>query len=200
MGRLGARPLEGIRAREGRGRADLRSRAWRHRRAARRQRRRQDDHHRHAARPAAADLRDGACARRRHDPRPLPGAGAHELLLPLCRASRPADGGGEPAGLCAPLRRGAGGPACAGAGRGAGAHPAAETTHPHALRRPEIPPRARQGAGERAAAPAARRADRLPRPRDRRLGALLSGRLCAADRRHHPARLPQHAGGGAALP
>ena len=68
-----------------------------------------------------------------------------------------------------------------------------------ALGRAEDPGGAGQGADQPARSAAARRADRLARSGYRRLGAAAAGDLPAAARRHHPARLAQHARGRATV-
>ena len=85
------------------------------------------------------------------------------------------------------------------AGGGAGPHRAAGPAHRPAFRRAEDAGRPGQGADQPPGAAAAGRADRQPRPRQRRLGALLAGALPGGERVHHPACLAQHGGGGAAL-
>ena len=68
-----------------------------------------------------------------------------------------------------------------------------------AVSRAAHPGGARQGAAQRPRAAAARRAFRLARPGHGRLGAGRHRALPGRDRRHDPARLPQHGRGGAPL-
>src|SRR5205823_12766073 len=113
------------------------------------------------------------------------------FLLALCRLATPADGPPEPVDLRPALRP----PAARGPHRTARPRPAdrapARSPGRQIVLRPEDPGRARQGALERAGAALARRADRLARPRQRRLGARLSRRLPRTHRRHDPPRLAQ---------
>src|SRR5579872_7355216 len=195
----GYRPHQALRGDAGGRPHRFHHRARRDRGAAGRQRRRQDHDDLDAARPAAAERRLGAGARRRHAARPLSRAVADEFLLALCRAAAPLDRAREPPGLWRALWR----QERARPDRGARRRPAdrgvprPQDRQPQ--RRPEDPRGTRQGADQRAGAAAARRAHGVAGSRHRRLGARLSRDLPRAHRLYHPAGIAQHGRGRAAL-
>src|ERR1700688_1298380 len=129
----------------------------------------------------------------------LPSFAAHEFFVALCRPAASSHRAAESRGVCPSLRA----RACRAAHRDARRRSAdrriSRSTNGKVERGAENPRGACQGAAQRAGAAAARRADRLARPRYRRLGAKLSRSLSAPQRRHHPARLAQHGRGGAAV-
>src|SRR5579872_230342 len=181
----------------GRQRRVVHDRAWRHRGAAGRQRRRQDDDAGDPARSAVAEFGRGADLRRGRVAAPLPGIAANQLLLALCRPAAPADRAAESGGLRATLRRAAADADDRAAGRRFSDRSPARPASRQIVGRAEDARRAGQGAVERSGTAAARRADRLARPRYRRLGTQLSRSLSRPHRRDDPVGLAQHGRGRA---
>src|SRR5262245_6844571 len=193
----GRPPGQALQGRDPRRRHLIRARARQHHGAARRQRRRQDHHHRDDPRAGRAHGRQRARARRR-DAAPAPArAPPHELREPVCRDAAPAHGAAEPARVRHAVRRRRRDGAHRRARRRARPRRVPGPRDRQALLRPAHPRGARQGAAQRSRGAAARRADRLARSRHRRLGARPARALPRAPRRHHPARLAQHARGRA---
>src|SRR6202521_283754 len=168
-------------------------------RPARRQRRRQDHHDRHDPGADHPDLGNRARARRRDAAPALSRAPPHEFREPLCRHAGAAHHAPEPHRVRHAVRGGGRGRAGRGARGRARSRRAARSADRKAFRRPEDARVTGQGAGPPPGDSAAPGADRFARPRHRGLGAGANRALPARPRRHHPARLPQHGRGRAAV-
>ena len=131
-------------------------------------------------------------SRRGHAAPPLPRPGADEFLVALYRPAASPDGAAEPRDLWPALWRARSSPARRRARPRSAARAVPRPPDRQAQFGPAHAGGAGQGAGQRARAAAARRADRVARPRYRRLGAGISRDLPRAHRRHDPARLAQH--------
>ena len=122
-----------------------------------------------------------------------------EFRKSLCRHADAAHGAAEPDDLRPALCRGEFARAHRAAGRRSRSRRFSRPRQRQALGRAEDPRGAGQGADQPAGTAAAGRADRLARSRYRRLGQAASRDLPQEPWRDHPARLAQHARGGAAV-